>query len=481
MYRKLPGILPLLLYSGFAYSQDKQGMASSNYLSTSSLFLNPAHTSDSRCFLQFNLLDAGALVSTNIAYFPKLNPYALMLGATPPEPVSKESSGKEFVQIKADAVGPAFAISTMDFGAGIFIRLRSNSIAKGMSYDAMMQILDPESDYHNVYPQQVKVNDVLIGTMSWAEYGLNYSKMLRLEPDQLLNVGLNVKYLTGIHLNYKRVNELEANLVDSSYQVIRLKASDQYNDPAWKSGRGVSADVGISYKKMLNKINHYYVNSVRSNCKFEDYKYKWSVSLMDIGALKFTKATYKARIDTTVYTSSQDQSFTSNFDSYYKNNEPLWAFCPSALVLQGDYNFENQIYLNALLIKNLIPDGVVGAQASNLICISPRFETRTIEVSIPFTLQRFRYPYLGLAFRFRTFVLGVDNLVPFLVPSNTSNFGVYFKLGLSLFRNQACNTKTRAVDDCRPGLKRKKVSKKVKQGNNISRKTSLKKRIITWL
>lgn len=478
---KVIRIIPFLCCSVFAFSQDKQGMAGSNYLSTSAVFLNPANTSDSRCYLQFNLIDVGAMVSTNIAYLPKLNPYALMFGATPPEPVPKKTSGQEFVQIRADAMGPAFVISTMDFGAGIFTRLRSNSVAKGMSYDAMMQIIDPESDYHNAYPEQVKVNDVLIGSMTWAEYGLNYSKMLRLEPDRLLNIGLSLKYLTGINLNYKRVNELEANLLDSSYQVIRLKASDAYNDAAWRSGRGFSADLGITYKKMINNINNYYVNSKRSNCKFEDYKYKWSVSLMDLGALKFTKGTHKARIDTTVYTSAQDQSFTANFDSYYTANQPIWAICPSALVLQADYNFENRIYLNAVLIKNLIPDAVVGAQASNLICIAPRFETRMIEVSLPLTLQRFRYPYLGLAFRFRTFVLGVDNVVPFIVPSNTSNFGVYFKLGLSLFRNQACNTKKMTVDDCRPGLKKKKTSRKVKQGNNIKKKTSLKKRIITWL
>ncbi len=445
------------------------------------MFLNPANTADSRCFMQFNLLDVGAMVSTNIAYLPKLNPYALMFGAAVPEPIPKSSKGQEFVQLKADAIGPAFAISTMDFGAGIFTRLRSNTMAKGMSYDAMMQIIDPQSDYHNAYPDQVKVNDVLVGSMTWAEYGLNYAKMLRLEPDRLLNVGINLKYLTGINLNYKRVNELEANLVDSTYQVIRLKASDAYNDVAWKSGRGISVDVGVSYKKMLNNINNYYVNSERSNCKFEEYKYKWSVSLMDLGALKFTKGTHKANIDTTVYTTAQDQSFTSNFDNYYSENQAIWAICPSAMVIQGDFNFENRIYVNALLIKNLIPDAVVGAQASNLICIAPRYETRMLEVALPITLQRFRYPYVGLAFRFRTFVLGVDNLVPFLVPSNTSNFGVYVKLGLSLFRNQACNTKKMAVDDCRPGLKKKKASKKVKQGNNINKKNSLKKRIITWL
>ncbi|MCU0360152.1 MAG: DUF5723 family protein [Bacteroidia bacterium] len=474
-------ILLLLLSSELVFPQDKQGMAGSNYLSTSALFLNPANTSDSRCFLQFNLMDVGTMISTNIAYLPKLNPYALMFGASPPEPVPKTTSGEEFVQLRVDAMGPAFVISTMDFGAGVFTRVRSNSMAKGMSYDAMMQIIDPSSDYHNAYPEQIKVNDVMIGSMTWAEYGLNYSKMLRLEPKHLLQIGGNLKYLTGINLNYKRVNELEAYLVDSTYQVIRLKASDKYNDPVWNSGKGFSADLGFTYKKMLNNISNYYVNSKRSNCKFEEYKYKLSASLLDVGAINFTKGTFQAKVDTTVYTSEQDQSFTGNFDDYYKANQPILAMCPSALVLQGDYNFENRIYLNALLIKNLIPDAMVGAQASNLICIAPRYETRTLEISLPLTLQRFRYPYLGVAFRVRTFVLGVDNVIPFVVPSNTSHFGVYFKLGLSLFRNQACNTKRMAVDDCRPGLKRKKTPRKVKQGNNISKKTSLKKRIITWL
>ncbi|HQQ94575.1 MAG TPA: DUF5723 family protein [Bacteroidia bacterium] len=480
MNRRLAILLCLIQFTSPTISQERQGMEQSNYLSTSGIFLNPSSSADSRCYMQFNLLDAQSLVSSNMAYIPSFSAWSLVKGNMPQNVVSKNPNGKDYTQVKAEATGPAFVISTMDFGAGIFVRLRSNSIAKGISYDALMQVLDPQSTYHYDYPQELKVKNALIGSMTWAEYGLNYAKMYRLEPNRLLTIGLNLKYLNGIYLNYKFVDHLEAVLNDSTYDVLSIKAKDRYNDPAFPSGKGFSGDFGITYKKMNSAINSYYVNSPRSNCNYIDYKYKLSASLMDLGAIKFNRSTYRGDIDTTLYTSSQEIPITDNLNVQYVTNKAIWAVCPSALVLQGDYNFQNNIYLSALLVKNLIPESVVGAQASNLLCITPRFETRQVEVSLPFTLQRFQYPYLGLAFRLRTFVFGVDNVLPFIVRTNTSHFGVYLKLGLSLFKNPACKTKALSVDDCKPGTKNKRWFGIPKMGDNMKKKRKSGKKFFNW-
>lgn len=459
------------------WAQERQGMASSNYLSTSALLLNPSSTADSWVYMQANLISGSGFVSSNTAYLPGFSPWKL-IGGSVPEPAFKNPSGKEYATAVAGLEGPGFVISRDLYGLGFFTRVRSQGIIKALPYEAIEAILsdDPEKQFAD-HPD-IALSDVSLSNMIWAEYGLNAAKMFP-KGKNLWLIGTNLKYLTGVNVQYKFVNNLEAVYVDTNYQVIRLKATDRYNNPAWSSGRGVSGDFGFTYKRMLDRVDNYFANSPRSNCNYANYKYRISLSLNDLGALKFSKGTYVAQIDTETIAESLQQSYAEEMSEYYKTDQPIWAISPAGLVLQGDYNFENSLFLSALLIKNLVPDRIPGGRSSNLFSISPRFERKNFEVSLPFTLQRFVYPHLGLAFRFRSVVFGVDNIVPFLKSSNTQHFGLYFKFAWSMFRNPACNTKTRKVDDCRPGI-RKGGIRKAKISTNENKKRKSKKRILTW-
>ncbi len=53
-------------------------------------------------------------------------------------------------------------------------------------------------------------------------------------------------------------------------------------------------------------------------------------------------------------------------------------------------------------------------------------------------MYRYIYPQLGAAIRFRTFVIGMDNIMPFLTRSNVYGGNIYFNLGLSIFKNPKC-------------------------------------------
>lgn len=457
--------------------QEKQGMAASNYLSTSVLHLNPSATADSWVYMQANLLSAGAFASSNVAYLPNFSAWSLPSGQIP-EPAFKDPGAKEYLLASAAVEGPGFVMSKGLYGFGFFTRLRSQGIVKGIPYETI-DILESEiSEEDRPSNPPISMQDASGVNMIWAEYGLNGAKLFT-KNRQIWQFGVNLKYLTGVNVQYKFVNKLEAVYVDSGYQVIRLKAIDRYNDPAWASGRGVSADLGLTYKYMPDRVDSYYPNTTRSNCGHEEYKLKLALSLNDLGALRFRTSTYMAEIDTETVAENLQQSYAEEWASYYTLNKPLWAMTPAALVLQGDYNFENSLFLSALLVKNLVPDALTGARASNLLVLAPRFERQNFECSLPLTFQRFRYPHLGFAFRFRSFVLGVDNILPFITRSNTQHMGLYFKLGWSLFQNPACRVPPRKVDDCRPGVKKGGL-KKARLTKNETKKRSLKKRILNW-
>jgi hypothetical protein len=121
---------------------------------------------------------------------------------------------------------------------------------------------------------------------------------------------------------------------------------------------------------------------------------------------------------------------------------------PTSLVGSAEKNFNNLIYVNITLIKNLIPASLTGVQGPDLLSICPRLELRNIEVAMPFTLEKFIYPQLGFAIRVRGLTLGTDNLKPYLFRGNTYAMSFYFGLTASLYRNPECKTKRISVSDC---------------------------------
>jgi hypothetical protein len=104
----------------------------------------------------------------------------------------------------------------------------------------------------------------------------------------------------------------------------------------------------------------------------------------------------------------------------------------------------------------------VGVLASDFFAIAPRFETRHLEVALPFALKRFTQPELGFAIRIRSFVVGVDNIMPLVTSTDTRAAGVYFNIGWTLFKNPKCGEGAGKIDDC---SRFKKGSPKIKPKN----------------
>ena len=166
-----------------------------------------------------------------------------------------------------------------------------------------------------------------------------------------------------------------------------------------------------------------------------------------MGFIRFNNTTYKASIEGSAKienfqeVSSLDSLLKYDFKASVKNNSPIWASLPTALCAQGDWNLNHHFYVSGVIIKNLVPTRMVGVQRANLFSVAPRFEHRQVEFSMPLTFHRFIYPQLGFAIRLRTFVLGFDNVLPFIVSKKTYGLNVYFNLGISIFNNPACRKK----------------------------------------
>jgi hypothetical protein len=467
-----------LFYVAFIHAQERLGIVNSNYHTVNSIHLNPSSSSDARVYMQLNLIGVNVFAKTNIGYLPNFNYVDLYRTRSISTPVIDRSKQKKFLYANAVVDGPTFVISKRNYGAGFFVRGRSVVDMRRVPYE-LAEIMFGLKDPKDISTGKQNVKNAKLSNMSWLEYGINLSGIVKKKRNELVTAGVNLKYLTGINIFYANLKQLNAEYTTTFVNVDTIEGVLKYNQPAFNAGKGFGLDAGFTYKKMLGQVDSYYANSTRSRCNYIDYKYKVGISLRDIGYVKFRNATTITELQGSGHFNSQPKDsslqtvFQVNFSTNTILNKPLTGFTPASLSGQLDYNFENNVFLNVALIKNLIPTGFTGVQSPDLLSVCPRFEVKNFEAALPLTFNKFRYPQLGFAFRIRTFVLGFDNIIPLFITRNTNTLGVYFNLGFSLFRNPACRGKVKRVDDCAP---KKKIKGKKKSRNGYDMKKMSRKR-----
>jgi hypothetical protein len=278
--------------------------------------------------------------------------------------------------------------------------------------------------------------------MAWVEYGVNFGKMIRKKRDVIISAAGNLRYLTGIGIEYFNLEKLKIN-ADSKLLDIELKGKSRFSNPSWNAGKGVGLDIGITYQKMKEGIDNYYANSRKSDCITPNYKYKVGASLIDFGAMRFTKQTIKASIDSKLQITNYSKAnsindiFNSNL-SVSNSTNPVIAVLPTAISAQLDYNFGHHINIAGTLMQNIVLARVTGVQRLSFLCISPRWATKNIEIATPVTLQKYKYLQLGIMFRFRSFVLGIENALPLFIKTNLKGANIYIGIGATMFKNPSC-------------------------------------------
>ncbi len=449
-------ISALLCLVGVINGQEKLGIVNSNYSPVNSIFLNPSFSADSKTYMQLKFAGLSAFVMTNAGYIPSTSLWSFRAAGEGPLPQPAEGTRNRFAFLTAAAEGPCFVMSKNLFGAGIFVRGRSILNVRRLPHQFTSLVLGQEP----IGPDRLDV-DLKNGgfaNLTWLEIGGNFSYIISRSGPHLWQAGINVSYLMGYNALYANLKELRGFYNDSVLDVQRLDGRIFYNTPRFNSGRGLATDVGIVYKKMLGNIDHYLAHAVRSNCAIVDYKYRIGLSLRDAGFVKVNSGVVDRRINGAGYLSIEQErgTFTRITETNVELEEstaPVRVFLPLTASLQFDYNFENNIYLAGVFVKNMVPAGLPAVQGHDLLAVIPRVEFKNIEVALPFTMHRYVYPRLGFAFRVRSLVLGVDNVFPLLMRTNVNTVGLYANLSVSLFRNPACRFKCRAVDDCMPRLR----------------------------
>lgn len=455
-------------------AQERLGITNSNYYCTAGIQLNPSASVDARTYMQLHLAGANFYAKTNFAYLPD---FSIRQVRNLPEPVRTKGDNKKFLYLNASVEGPSFVMSKRTYGIGFFTRVRMVMDMRRVSYELASTLLNGQGftsiENRDLLGQDFK--NAKFSSMSWAEYGVNFGKIIKRQQDILITVGGNLKYLTGINIMYANIIEFNSyNDGNGSFGISSLNAKVLRNQSRWKSGRGLGMDLGVTYKIMEGYVDKYYANSRLSNCDYVDYKCKVGLSLRDAGFIRFkgggntdTRVTGSGYFDPTRIDTAFVEAIQYNFKNTTEIGKPILASLPTALTGQFDYNFDNSVYLNFTVVKNLVPTRATGVQSPDLLSVCPRLELLPVEIAMPLTFQKFRYPQLGLALRVRSIVVGMDNVFPLFMKRDTYGINLYFSIAATLFRNPACATKRIRVSDCSPFKSgRNKIKKKKNSMSN---------------
>jgi hypothetical protein len=318
---------------------------------------------------------------------------------------------------------------------------------------------------------------IKFGTLTWSEIGFSWAYLFKKYDRDRWSFGVTAKLLLGHAGSYVYVDNMTYFTPDDDNVYVRNMngeaayslpidyASNELNSGSKVMGTGFGFDLGISYthtEKGHSNINYQRLCQQR----FEDYKFRIGVSLMDFGYIRFNTDARKYEYDDvqgyweqvdTLKPYYDNLDFISNDIStrFYGSPDAALAdenfsmYLPATLGVQLDYHWINNWYVSSSL---RLPLNYARSQvrAPGGFTLAPRIETQVFEIGMPFTLYDFRYPMVGAYMRFYNFTVGTDNLGGMINVSNHYGFDIYFSFKINFIKNRCKKKLPRfCVDDFR--------------------------------
>lgn len=448
-----------LLFQTASKAQEMFGVTLGNYSGANGIIINPATMTSSRNYLDINLFAGDFFIFNNAYYLPSadVSIYDIMKpGFEFPTYGEKQQNllyyknqklKQATVNIRLQGPGAMYQYGKHAFGLTTAFRY----FTSGTNIPWEMPVFGYESLSYEPL-QNVEFDDYSldVATAAWFQLGFSYAYNVYNYLDVSISLGGTINKLWGYAGIYGEVNNANYIVVDDS--TINIKNLDgqvgyalpvDYNtnelmsNPLFKGG-GVGFDVGVLYVKKK------YVGTSRwrhpSQQQFEDYIYKLGVSILDIGAVKYKHnaqlidynnvSAYWQNFDTISYdnvnqvVSEISGVFYGDPNASYAGNK-ISIGLPMAASLQFDYHYSENIYFGAFWIQPVRFNQHTLRRPAQLAII-PRYETKMLEISVPVSLYDYKYPRVGLAFRYSFFTIGTERLGTYLGIADLNGIDLYF-------------------------------------------------------
>jgi len=450
-------IILLLCTHGASFLQAQQdlGIRNSHYAGIQAALLNPANMEDQYLKWDVNVVSAGTLFDNNYLYIPKgaipiLGFHSIVEGikhrdkfVTTFDP-SNPDKRYHFV-LAGEVLGPSFqAKITEDQTIGFTFRARAfaniddftGHVAQN-AYDYMRNNILWHKPFHD--------NSTRINGMAWLEYGLYYAATVFRNSESQLAIGVGLKYLQGLGAAYVKNTNLNYTIGDTT-QLIFTHSNLDYGRTDYDSyrkssghrelthGYGLGANIGLTYTQFGGNYH---------------YLYKLGISLIDVGAIRFHRntSTFHLKSDSANFsnwytydlkTNEQvDRTISADFyqgDSTRSHTGNSFTMgLPAALSCQADWNCYDNFFVNVTIIKGFGHGHRQGVVQPDMYSITPRYESKWLEASLPFSVIYYGHwrPRLGFAVRAGYLFFGGD--APAALFKLRNMYGTDFYIGVHFF------------------------------------------------
>ncbi|UTA69881.1 DUF5723 family protein [Emticicia sp. 21SJ11W-3] len=480
----------ILLFVQFhVFSQQWLGISSSNYSGTHGIYANPANVADTRYKVYLNL--AGANVDFANNYVKWGAPYSLFGFVTNTVPGKhrapnglirysntylEEAQGKKNVTafLGADVRGPSlmFTFDKAKMAVGLTTRGRLITNLNNTNITAA-KIIMFGTKQPSIFNLSLTDNHFNANINSYVEMGLTVGKVIIEDADHFMKLGLTMKRVNALLNVHYLVNQVDFKInpqanpnkqdlflekAVATYGLTKTGASAAAGlNPNWlfgntPAGFGYGLDIGFvyEYRPDFKEYDVRLKDRMTTDPTQNKYKYKFGLALLDLGQMRFNnnELVFQTSISKTNVNipqgtfnkiDSQDKLYSqmnnafglSDADYRHAFNVPL----PAVVSATFDYSFSDKLYASATLIQNIRSNNSLSMIQPSLFAITPRWETKWLEVSAPVSLYNgYKTPAIGLAGRAGALFLGTDNMVALLNIGNPKSVNFYFGLYAPLFR-----------------------------------------------
>lgn len=437
-----------------AHGQRYLGIATGNYNTVNSMYLNPANLAGCSEKLSINLVSFNVGVDNNLGTINSIS----NIGKAGNDSASsgvfnvKDGGGKFSMMVPSVELRGPSVIYRINQKHTVAFTTRLRAFNEFNNFDRSL--------YNSVNnPSSVNTNAVSYSSQNfnwtanlWSEVGLSYGGEVYDGDMFKVKVGATVRYLSGIgYLGVKGKN-LDINYTSGSDSFHASNTDVEYASNI-QSLSG-TADNGVSASNLLNgQTSGHGIGAdlgailvYKSGDESEAYRAILSVAVTDIGAINYKSSSY---VNVTGNGYLTGQGLSENVKSYddLRNYVKTRGFSvdtgsgsrkvylPTAMVIGADYHAYKKIFVSATFIGNMAKDQNFGSKYYSQFSVTPRIESKLYTVGLPITYNTLTHNMrLGLGLRFSGFFIGSDDMMANF-SNNQYGYNIYFGGMIPIYRN----------------------------------------------
>jgi hypothetical protein len=432
----MKGMLMLFFCCGAMLTSQAQhdlGLWNGNYAGIQGSLLNPSSIAGSRLEWDVHFFSVNVDFANNFLYAPKSAVPFLGIGR-----IIKGSIDENLFLTRYDPQNPNklynVTFSGLFLGPSFFVKIRKRheigltTALRGMAnirnitgnagQNAFDYLLSSSLWNTTFQDQSARVN-----AMGWAEYGLHYATVLYENGNDELKGGVTLKILQGMFAAYTKHTNLTYRIVDTTAIAYTNSSIDygrtDFDDFRRRTFHNFDHGVGRGFDVGFTWVH-------RDHPGDDNYRWRLGLSLLDVGSINFNRnsGSYHLEAANAVFSNWHEASFVNNtqldqtLSAVFYNGDSAksqtgTAFhmrLPTTLSLQADYNITGRFFANLTILKGFGHGDNVGVVQPDVYSLTPRYETRWFEVSLPLSLMYYGHwqPRAGLAIRAGYFFIGGD-------------------------------------------------------------------------